>query len=231
MNDPKIILAVDDVSVLSQLDSFDTILCNLKIGKHMFTRYGPPLVTKLVNMGYNVFLDLKFHDIPNTVADAVEAAADLGVWMINMHAIGGRKMMEAARERIDNCGFDKAPMLIGVTVLTSLDADDLQEMGIMHTPASLTWALSNTAYKAGMDGVVCSALEAKTVKYASDLDNNFKLIVPGVRSAGVSVDDQKRVSTPIEAFENGAHYIVMGREIYKAPDPRQALLDVTASIS
>lgn len=230
MTESKVIVAIDKPEIVSTILNVDPKLCNVKIGKHMFTKYGPAIVRKFQDKNFNVFLDLKFHDIPNTVADAVEAAADLGVWMVNMHAIGGRRMMETAKERLDKCSHLKKPMLIAVTVLTSMTEEDLTEMAIMHTPESLVWSLARNAYKAGMDGVVCSPKEITSIKYSAEMDNNFKMVVPGVRPLGSALNDQARVATPEEAVGNGATYIVIGRPILNAPDPVEALLALNNSL-
>ncbi len=221
--DPKVIVALDDANLIPVVENIDPRQCAVKIGKHMFTKFGPALVRRFKQKHFNVFLDLKFHDIPKTVADAVEAAADLGVWMINLHALGGRRMMEAARERLEKCNHLQRPKLVAVTVLTSMEEQDLQELGIMHTPESLVWSLSRVAYRSGMDGVVCSPKEIKSIRYSSEMDNNFLTVVPGVRPLGADLDDQKRVDTPTQAIKDGASYLVIGRPILKASDPVLAL--------
>jgi orotidine-5'-phosphate decarboxylase len=228
--DPKIIVALDfpgQARALALLERLDPGRCRVKVGKEMFTRLGPGFVTRLGELGYQVFLDLKFHDIPNTVAAACEAAADLGVWMINLHASGGSRMMEAARERLT--GLSDAPLLVAVTVLTSLDAEDLAAIGCPGRPAERVLRLARLARDAGMDGVVCSPREAEAVRTA--LGTGFRLVTPGVRPAGAAAADQKRVMTPAEALAAGADYLVVGRPITAAPDPLQALDEIEREIA
>jgi orotidine-5'-phosphate decarboxylase len=189
--------------------------CRLKIGKELFTAAGPQLVGELMAEGFDVFLDLKYHDIPNTVAKAVKAAADLGVWMVNVHASGGRRMLEAAREAVD--ASSNSPLLIAVTVLTSMTKEDLLSIGIDIEPAEQVMRLANLTKDAGLDGVVCSALEAQGLKAA--LGKEFCLVTPGIRPIGASADDQRRIVTPEEAMDNGSDYLVIGRPITQAADP------------
>ncbi len=223
--DPRIIVALDfprQEPALALAECLDPRRCRLKVGKEMFTRLGPAFVERLGAMGFQVFLDLKFHDIPNTVAAACAAAADLGVWMVNLHAAGGRRMMEAARERLAQ-GADP-PLLIAVTVLTSLDASDLEAIGCPGDPRQRVLRLATLARDAGLDGVVCSPLEAAPVR--ASLGPNFRLVTPGVRPAGAAVGDQKRVMTPAEALHAGADYLVIGRPITGAADPLTALEEI-----
>ncbi len=201
--------------------------CRLKVGKELFTSAGPELVRQLVALGHDVFLDLKFHDIPNTVARACEAAAQLGVWMMNVHASGGRRMMEAAAETLDKVS-GRRPLLIGVTVLTSMGAGDLAEIGISDEPAAQVERLAALARAAGLDGVVCSPREAARLRAQSGDD--FLLVTPGVRPAGAALDDQTRVMTPADAIRDGAGYLVIGRPVTRAPDPVQALEAIQAEI-
>ncbi len=228
--DPKIIVALDNAEVIPVIENIDPRQCAVKIGNHMFTKFGPALIRRLKAKHFNVFIDLKFHDIPKTVADAVEAAADLGVWMINLHALGGRRMMEAAKERLEKRNYLQTPKLIAVTVLTSMEQADLEELGIMHTPESLVWALSGVAYKAGLDGVVCSPKEVSSMRYRADMDNNFITVVPGIRPVGSAANDQKRFDTPAQAIRDGASYLVIGRPITEAEDPAAALQSITNEI-
>ncbi len=202
-------------------------LCRLKVGKELFTRSGPELVRELTARGFDVFLDLKFHDIPNTVAQACRAAADLGVWMVNVHAQGGRKMMMAAREALAEYGNER-PLLIAVTILTSLGADELAEVGLQGTPAENVLRLATLTQDCGLDGVVCSPLEAADLRQR--LGGGFRLITPGVRPAGAAQDDQRRVMTPAQAVAAGASYLVIGRPITQAPDPIAALHAINAEI-
>ena len=231
MNDPKVVVALDfdkKADALSFVDKVSPNDCRLKVGKEMFTYFGPELVKTFVNKGFDVFLDLKFHDIPNTVAKAVTAAADLGVWMVNVHASGGSKMMLKANEALQSFGSDK-PLLIAVTVLTSMGEEDLRGLGISLSPAEQVMHLARLTKESGLDGVVCSAWEADQLKQT--LGQKFKLITPGIRPAGSSSDDQKRIMTPEQALTVGVDYLVIGRPITKASDPRAVLQDVNQSIA
>ena len=229
MSTSPVIVALDfpnEAKALSLVDQLDTSLCRLKVGKELFTRLGPAFVEKLVGRGFDVFLDLKFHDIPNTVAAACDAAADLGVWMMNLHASGGRKMMQTARERLE--GKSHRPKLIAVTILTSLGEEDIHEIGFSGTTGENVLRLATLAESAGLDGVVCSPLEAAAIREQAGQD--FLLVTPGVRPASASLDDQKRVMTPAEAMAAGSSYLVIGRPVTAAPDPLQALKDINASL-
>jgi orotidine-5'-phosphate decarboxylase len=212
------------MELVSQLDPD---LCRLKIGKEMFTRLGPGFVEKLAARGFDIFLDLKFHDIPNTVAAACAAAADLGVWMINVHALGGRRMMEAASERLS--ARDSRPLLVAVTLLTSMGEDDIAEIGLSGTPADSVSRLAQLAADSGMDGVVCSPQEAGLIRH--QVGEGFLLVTPGVRPNSAASDDQKRVMTPTDAISSGADYLVIGRPITAAPDPLQSLQAILSDIS
>ena len=205
----------------------DPARCRLKVGKQLFTREGPAIIDQLREQGFEVFLDLKFHDIPNTVAGACRAAADLGVWMINVHASGGRKMMLAARESVDAAATP--PLLIAVTVLTSLDAADLRDTGIGGQPAEQVTRLAKLTHECGLDGVVCSPKELETL--AGAVPDTFLRVTPGVRPAGKDDGDQKRVATPAQALADGAHYLVIGRPITQAADPAAALAAIEAELS
>lgn len=231
MIDAKVVVALDfdnKDEALSFVDKIQPSDCRLKVGKEMFTHFGPEFVKELVNRGFDVFLDLKFHDIPNTVAKAVAAAADLGVWMVNVHASGGIKMMQKAKEALLPFG-DKAPLLIAVTVLTSMSEEDLAGIGITRTPAEQVQHLATLTKNAGLDGVVCSAMEAESLKQL--LGQDFKLITPGIRPAGSNADDQKRIMTPEEALNVGVDYLVIGRPITKAENPHAVLQAINLSIS
>jgi orotidine-5'-phosphate decarboxylase len=199
----------------------------IKIGKELFTREGPAIVREFVARETPVFLDLKFHDIPNTVAAACRAAADLGVWMINVHISGGRDMLLAARDAI--AGHTKRPLLIGVTVLTSLDAAQLAAVGVTGDPASQVARLTRLAHACGLDGVVCSPQEIAVVKAATG--NDFITVTPGIRLAGAEPDDQQRVATPAYAMRAGGDYLVIGRPITRATDPGAALAQIQAEIA
>jgi orotidine-5'-phosphate decarboxylase len=202
------------------VDRLEPGSCRLKIGKELFTREGPELVRYLVSSGHEVFLDLKFHDIPNTVAGACRAAAALGIWMLNVHASGGSKMMSAARSALDELGPHR-PLLIGVTVLTSMADQDLKELGVNAGPAEQVLRLATLAKSSGLDGVVCSAQEATLLR--GELGSTFKLVTPGIRPQGAAMDDQSRVLTPGEAIRSGSDYLVVGRPITRAGDPLAVL--------
>jgi len=230
MNDPKVVVALDfdkKQDALSFVDKIQPTDARLKVGKEMFTYFGPEFVKQLTGKGFDVFLDLKFHDIPNTVAKAVTAAADLGVWMVNVHASGGSQMMTKAKQALDNYG-DDAPLLIAVTVLTSMGQEDLHGLGINKTPAEQVNFLANLTKQSGLDGVVCSAWEAVQLK--SDLGKEFKLITPGIRPAGSAQDDQQRIMTPRQAIDVGVDYLVIGRPITKAVDPQLVLQQINGTI-
>ncbi len=212
---------------LTVSDKLDPAHCHLKVGKELFTSAGPALVEALRKCGYDVFLDLKFHDIPNTVAKACAAAADLGVWMINVHASGGREMLIAAREAIDKQSSN--PLLIAVTVLTSLQENDLKEIGINASADEQVSRLAALTQECGLDGVVCSAREVERLR--NERGESFCLVTPGIRSAGSNTDDQKRIMTPVEAIQAGSDYLVIGRPIIQAGDPMQALLSIEKEIN
>ena len=230
MKASRIIVALDFADAgeaLALTRQLDPIRCRVKVGKELFTRAGPALVEKLTAAGFAVFLDLKFHDIPNTVASACAAAADLGCWMVNVHASGGPAMMAAARECLER--YPRQPLLVAVTVLTSLGAADLAAIGMTGTPAEAVSRLAALAHKVGLDGVVCSAQEASVLR--RELPRNFLCVTPGIRPAGGARDDQARVATPAEALRAGADYLVIGRPITRAADPNQALAAIEREIS
>ena len=216
----------DKHSALALVDQLDPGLCRLKVGKELFTRCGPELVRTLVDKKFDVFLDLKFHDIPNTVARACAAAADLGVWMLNVHALGGPAMMEAARQALTG---DDAPLLIAVTLLTSSGPRELEALGINQSPVEMVQRLAGLAAQAGLDGVVCSAQEARLLSQQRGSD--FVLVTPGIRLAGAAADDQSRVMTPTQAIAEGAHYLVIGRPVTQAVDPVLTLRTILSDIS
>ncbi|HAG93694.1 MAG: orotidine-5'-phosphate decarboxylase [Pseudomonadales bacterium] len=211
---------------LEVADQLDPGKCRVKVGKELFTREGPGVVKALHEKGFDVFLDLKFHDIPNTVARACSVAADLGVWMVNVHASGGRRMMEAAAKAIAQTGT--GTQLIAVTVLTSMERSDLVEVGLDVEPIQHVQRLAALAKDCGLHGVVCSAQEAPVLKPA--LGGDFKLVTPGIRPQGSETGDQRRVMTPPQAVAAGVDYMVIGRPIAQAPNPRQALQDVLSSL-
>jgi orotidine-5'-phosphate decarboxylase len=225
MVDPRIIVALDYASpneAEPMLGRLSPDLCKIKIGKELFTAAGPAFVESTVGRGFQVFLDLKFHDIPRTVAKACLVAARLGVWMLNVHASGGRSMMLAAREALEK--LNDRPRLIAVTVLTSLDRAELVEVGVMSPPDEQVSRLATLARDCGLDGVVCSGREAATLRQSCGTD--FLLVTPGIRPVGADHDDQKRVLTPLEAMNVGADYVVIGRPVTRAADPQRVLLEI-----
>ena len=225
VNPTKVIVALDfadTASALALVARLDPGLCRLKVGKELFTLAGPDLVRTLVSRGFDVFLDLKFHDIPNTVAAACRAAAGLGVWMLNVHAAGGRRMMMAAQEALS--GLPQRPYIIAVTVLTSMSAEDLIEVGVAGSPADQVLRLARLTQHCGLDGVVCSAQEAAMLR--ADLGAAFRLVTPGIRPAGTEAGDQRRVMTPAQARRAGATDLVIGRPITAAADPLAALRQI-----
>ncbi|HBR9415292.1 TPA: orotidine-5'-phosphate decarboxylase [Klebsiella pneumoniae] len=212
---------------LAFVDRIDPRDCRLKVGKEMFTLLGPQFVRDLHQRGFEVFLDLKFHDIPNTTARAVAAAAELGVWMVNVHASGGARMMTAAREALLPFGKD-APLLIAVTVLTSMESSDLQDLGITLSPADYAAKLAALTQRCGLDGVVCSAQEA--VRFKHELGQAFKLVTPGIRTQGSDAGDQRRIMTPEQAQEAGVDYMVIGRPVTQSADPAATLRAINDSL-
>lgn len=229
MSDPKIIVALDYPEAQAALDlvaRLEPSLCRLKVGKELFTAAGPRLVEQCMQRGFEVFLDLKFHDIPNTTAQACKAAASLGVWMVNVHALGGKRMMEAARDAV--AASARPPKLIAVTVLTSMAQEDLADIGITATPAEMVLRLAVLARDSGLDGVVCSAQEAALLR--QHCGSNFCLVTPGIRPADAAADDQSRIMTPRAALQNGASYLVIGRPITRATDPLSALQNISREI-
>jgi orotidine-5'-phosphate decarboxylase len=232
--DPKVIVALDfadAAAALALVDRLDPHACALKVGNELFVAAGPEVVRALVARGFRVFLDLKFHDIPNTTAQACAAATRLGVWMVTVHAAGGRAMLEAARAALVKTAAEcavAAPLLIAVTALTSLDAADVAEIGYSETPEALVLRLAWLAAECGLDGVVCAAPEVPALRRA--LGSEFKLVTPGIRPAGSDPADQARVLTPQAAIANGADYLVIGRPITRAPDPAAELARINASL-
>lgn len=230
VNDPKIIVALDFADANQALDFARRVspgLCRVKVGKELFTSAGPSLVEDLASLGFEVFLDLKYHDIPNTVNRAVAAAARLGVWMLNVHALGGTAMMQAAREAIE--GAPQRPYLIAVTVLTSLAQADVDELGIRTPLPRLVDGLAAMAIACGLDGVVCSAEEAPALR--ASLGGSALLVTPGIRPEWAAADDQQRIVTPARALADGASYLVIGRPITRHPDPAEALRLINTSIA
>ena len=226
----KIIVALDyekESDALALVDQIDPNLCRLKVGKEMFTTLGMNFVKQLHQRNFDVFLDLKYHDIPNTVARAVRSAADLGVWMVDLHASGGLRMMEEAKRILEPYGKD-APLLIAVTVLTSMEDLDLLQIGINASPMEQVLRLAHLTQRAGLDGVVCSPQEVEILRNACGED--FKLVTPGIRPIGADFGDQRRVMTPTAAIRAGSDYLVIGRPITKADNPAEVLRFINASI-
>ena len=222
MQDPKVIVALDYSNTKEALDFLDKVepsLCKIKVGKELFTTGGPQFVEKIVNKEFDVFLDLKFHDIPNTVAKACKAASELGVWMMNVHCLGGFNMMQAAREALDE--VNSKALLIGVTILTSMSEKDLQQIGISQPILEQVKMLASLAEEAGLNGVVCSPKEVVALR--KQISSDFKLVTPGIRPPESEKGDQTRVMTPAEAMQAGSSYLVIGRPITQANEPLDAL--------
>lgn len=230
MNDSRIIVALDfssEKQVLEFTSQLEPSMCKLKVGKELFTLAGPNLVRQLVDSGFDVFLDLKFHDIPNTVARACKVATDLGVWMLNVHALGGRNMLIAAREALETSS--NRPLLIAVTILTSLGQDDLQEIGLNGTPEDNVLRLANLTKEAGLDGVVCSSREVTNLRQTQG--EAFTLVTPGIRPAGSEAGDQIRIMTPVDAIQAGSNYLVIGRPITQSADPILTLHTINTELA
>ncbi|MGE8562219.1 MAG: orotidine-5'-phosphate decarboxylase [Acinetobacter bohemicus] len=225
----SIIVALDAKSqydALTIAEQLDPALCRVKVGKELFTHEGPSVVKALHDKGFEVFLDLKFHDIPNTTAQAVCAAADLGVWMVNVHASGGRKMMETCVQRLKAGNY--STQLIAVTVLTSMGSEDLKDLGLDVEPFEQVKRLAKLTQESGLDGVVCSAQEAKMLR--ETLGQDFALVTPGIRPVGSNADDQKRIVTPKQAMIDGSTHLVIGRPITQSENPNQTLRDILATL-
>lgn len=225
----SIVVALDAKSqneALEIVDQLDPKLCRVKVGKELFTHAGPDVIKALHARNFEVFLDLKFHDIPNTTAQAVLAAADLGVWMVNVHASGGRKMMETCVERLSK--HDHDTLLIAVTVLTSMGREDLLDIGLDIDPQDQVLRLAKLTQDCGLDGVVCSAQEAPILRQT--LKSSFQLVTPGIRPAGSNTDDQKRIVTPEQAIQDGSTHLVIGRPITQAANPKLVLQNIYESI-
>ncbi|MGO2009758.1 orotidine-5'-phosphate decarboxylase [Vreelandella alkaliphila] len=228
--DTPLIIALDYSSLdaaLCMADQLDPKRCRVKVGKELFTRSGPAVLEALHGRGFEIFLDLKFHDIPNTVAGAVQAAAEQGVWMVNVHASGGRKMMEAAAKRLDDHGL--STHLIAVTVLTSMQAEDLHEVGIAATPEEHVLRLAALTQQSGLGGVVCSAQEAAQIK--SLCGNDFLKVTPGIRPSFAAANDQQRIMTPSDAMRVGSTHLVIGRPVTQAQEPMMALAAIEAELA
>lgn len=230
MSNSPIIVALDYASATAALalaEQLDPRRCAVKVGKELFTRAGPDVVRELVRRDFRLFLDLKFHDIPNTVAAACAAAADLGVWMLNVHASGGPQMLSDARLALGDA--PDRPRLIAVTVLTSLDDSDMRAIGYQADSAATALSLASLAAQNGLDGVVCSPREIAAMR--ASLGTEFLLVTPGIRPAGSDSGDQKRIMTPSAAVQLGASYLVIGRPITAAPDPMAALAAIEAELT
>lgn len=227
----KVLVALDyddTTDALALVKQLEPGQCRLKVGKELFCCGGPELVKQLIELGFDVFLDLKFHDIPNTTAKAVKAAAEMGVWMVNVHASGGERMMRAAKAELDKLDLERKPLLIAVTVLTSMEQADLQQIGLNIAPAEQVKRLAVLAKNAGLDGVVCSAREADELQALCGKE--FVLVTPGIRPVDSQLDDQRRVATPKAAVEQGSHYLVIGRPITQAADPEAVLARINAEL-
>ena len=228
-SEPRVIVALDfdnEASALALADQLNPNQCRLKVGKELFVATGPKLIKSLTDRGFDIFLDLKFHDIPNTVAKAMLAAADLGVWMSNVHASGGSRMMSAAKQAIEQHGGDM--LLIAVTVLTSMDDSDLQQAGVNRTVSDQVMALARLTKQSGLDGVVCSAQEASALR--QQLGQGFKLVTPGIRLAGSVLDDQRRIVSAPQAIKLGSDYLVIGRPITQSDNPVSMLQEINQSL-
>ena len=225
--DNKIIIPLDFEysAAIHMAKNFDANLCRLKIGSQLFTSSGPQIIKELNSLGFDVFLDLKFHDIPNTVYEAVKSAADLGIWMVNVHASGGRAMLEASKKALE--GFDQPPLLIAVTVLTSLSEDSLSEVGIKNLSEQVL-RLAELTNECDLNGVVCASTDVQAIK--NRFGKDFITVTPGIRPNDSKVNDQNRISTPSEAVKNGSDYLVIGRPITGSENPTKALEEINKEI-
>ena len=227
----QLIVALDFDNVneaLALVEQLNPELCALKVGNELFTRFGPDFVKQLVSRQFKVFLDLKFHDIPNTVAKACQAGADLGVWMMNVHASGGMDMMTAARRAIEPYGVER-PLLIAVTVLTSFEESVLASIGIQTPVITHVKKLAALAKNSGLDGVVSSAHEVQTIK--QECGSQFITVTPGIRLANDAKNDQSRIMTPQQAIAAGSDFLVVGRPITQSTNPAQVVMDILANLS
>ena len=219
-------LDMEYTSAVSIADKLDPNICRLKVGNQLFTSSGPKIVKTLHDKGFEIFLDLKFHDIPNTVYESVRSAANLGVWMINVHASGGSKMLDASKKALE--GFDKPPLLVGVTILTSISEEILTEIGLNNLDKQVK-RLTKLAQRSGLDGVVCAASDASKVKQTCG--ESFLTVTPGIRPKDTDLNDQRRTSTPKEAISNGSDFLVIGRPITGSEDPTNALENIYKEVS
>jgi orotidine-5'-phosphate decarboxylase len=230
VSSPRVVVALDFAEAADALGFAARVQpaeCRLKVGLELFSRAGPAVVGALVERGFDVFLDLKYHDIPTTVARACSAAARLGVWMLNVHALGGRRMLEAARESVE--AISHRPLLIGVTVLTSHADDELGQIGLRDGIPAQVERLAGLAHTAGLDGVVCAPTEAARLREC--FGASFKLVTPGIRPSSSPADDQRRTMTPIEAVRAGTDYLVIGRPVTRAADPLQVLRTINEELA
>lgn len=228
---PRIVVAMDFDNAdqcLAMAKRLSPLDCRLKVGKELFTACGPKIVEQLMALGFEIFLDLKFHDIPNTTSKAVKAAAELGVWMVNVHASGGERMMVAAREVLER-RMGRSPLLIAVTVLTSMEARDLSEVGIVCSPEEQVMKLARLTHTCGLDGIVCSAQEAALMR--TQFGSDFCLVTPGIRLDTSPPDDQRRTLTPAAAIAAGSSYLVIGRPITQALNPAETCKSIIQTLA
>ena len=219
-------LDLDYANAIKLAQELDPKICRLKIGSQLFTSSGPKIVKEFSNLGFDIFLDLKFHDIPNTVYEAVKSSADLGVWMVNVHASGGREMLDAAKKALD--GYKNPPLLIGVTLLTSLSEESLIDIGLTGLPEQVL-RLASLAKEVGLNGVVCAPSDITSIK--NKFGKEFLTVTPGIRPSKSNLNDQRRVATPSEAIESGSDFIVIGRPITESKNPCSALERIYKEIS
>ena len=219
-------LDLDYANAIKLAKELDPKICRLKIGSQLFTSSGPKIVKEFSNLGFDIFLDLKFHDIPNTVYEAVKSSADLGVWMVNVHASGGREMLDAAKKALD--GYKNPPLLIGVTLLTSLSEESLIDIGLTSLPEQVL-RLSGLVKEMGLNGVVCAPSDITSIK--NKFGKEFLTVTPGIRPSKSNLNDQRRVATPSEAIESGSDFIVIGRPITESKNPCSALERIHKEIS
>tara|TARA_B110000444_G_scaffold70694_1_gene66432 strand:+ start:571 stop:1254 length:684 start_codon:yes stop_codon:yes gene_type:complete len=225
--DNRVIIPLDleYSAAIDMASNFDPSNCRLKIGSQLFTSSGPKIIKELDSKGFEIFLDLKFHDIPNTVYEAVRSAADLGVWMINVHASGGKNMLEASKNALID--FDEPPLLIAVTLLTSLSENSIQEIGLNNLSEQVL-RLAKLSHECELDGVVCASSDTVIIK--QEFGKEFITVTPGIRPDQSNLNDQSRVSTPSEAVKNGSDFLVIGRPITESDDPAGALKDIYKQI-
>ena len=219
-------LDLDYANAIKLAKELDPKICRLKIGSQLFTSSGPKIVKEFSNLGFDIFLDLKFHDIPNTVYEAVKSSADLGVWMVNVHASGGREMLDAAKKALD--GYKNPPLLIGVTLLTSLSEESLIDIGLTSLPEQVL-RLASLAKEVGLNGVVCAPSDITSIK--NKFGKEFLTVTPGIRPSKSNLNDQRRVATPSEAIKSGSDFIVIGRPITESKNPCSALERIHKEIS